>query len=351
MIAVGLMTCCTQPNTNKRQEETDNGIYYWRTTFNVSPAEQQFLADNNIRRLYLRMFDVDMAQRNMWENTQPQPVATLLFRDTANLNETMQLIDECVPTVFITLDALKSMQGNEAEFANKITTRILNMCSYNGFIDKVHEAQIDCDWTTSTEDSYFLLLSLMRSNLKTNNIHLSTTIRLHQLRTDPPPADRGVLMIYNTGSLRIPETDNSILTFDAAVQYLKNMDYALPLDYAFSTFSWGVWFRKNQFMAILHKQDYSDATLYKPLFTSNQESQPTDHIRYEVLQNHTIEGHILQKGDIIRFESSDCATIQAIKNLLPFTENTSIILYHLDENNLNNFTRHETETLYSRPAN
>mgnify|MGYP006916092652 FL=1 len=227
IIAVGLMTCCTQPNTNKRQEETNNGIYYWRTTFNVSPAEQQFLADNNIRRLYLRMFDVDMAQRNMWENTQPQPVATLLFRDTANLNETMQLIDECVPTVFITLDALKSMQGNEAEFANKITTRILNMCSYNGFIDKVHEAQIDCDWTTSTEDSYFLLLSLMRSNLKANNIHLSTTIRLHQLRTDPPPADRGVLMIYNTGSLRIPETDNSILTFDAAVQYLKNMDYAL----------------------------------------------------------------------------------------------------------------------------
>ena len=39
IIAVGLMTCCTQPDTNKRQEETDNGIYYWRITFNVSPAE------------------------------------------------------------------------------------------------------------------------------------------------------------------------------------------------------------------------------------------------------------------------------------------------------------------------
>ena len=38
---------------------------------------------------------------------------------------------EIIPTVFITLDALRSHEGNEGELARRITKRALNMCSYN----------------------------------------------------------------------------------------------------------------------------------------------------------------------------------------------------------------------------
>jgi hypothetical protein len=214
------------------------------------------------------------------------------------------------------------------------------MCSYHGFRDKVHEVQIDCDWTKTTESTYFYLLDEMRDILHTQGIILSATIRLHQLRTAAPPVDRGVLMLYNTGSLKHPETKNSILSYADAMPYLKKMNYSLPLDYAFPNFGWGVWFRNNDFQAILHQQDYSDENLY----------EQTDSTHYRVIKNHYNEGHWLIYSDIIRKEISDMAVIEQIKQHLPLSEKNSIIMYHLDEKNLQNYSNYETTTFYSYPA-
>jgi hypothetical protein len=267
-------------------------------------------------------------------------VATIQFRDSANLAQVMQRMEECVPTIFITLPALKNIQWDSKEYAPKICTRILNMCSYHGFIDKVHEVQVDCDWSKSTELQYFNLLEEMRYILHAHGIQLSATIRLHQLRTSVPPVDRGVLMLYNTGSLKHPETKNSILSYADAMPYLKKMNYSLPLDYAFPNFGWGVWFRENSFQAILHQQDYSDENLY----------EQTDSTHYRVIQEHFNEGHWMVCGDIIRKEASEISVIEQLKQRLPFTEQTSIIMYHLDEDNLKNYSTYETTTFYSYPT-
>lgn len=336
-----LFVGCKEQGIHDYPRNAYNSVYYWRTTFNVSDAEQQFITKHNVKRLYLRLFDVDMSKRNLWEALSPQPIATIQFPDSANLALVMQQVDECVPTVFITLHALKQMPWHEAnDYAQKICTRILNMCSYHGFRDKVHEVQIDCDWTETTENTYFRLLDEMRYILHAQGIILSATIRLHQLHTSAPPVDRGVLMLYNTGSLKHPETKNSILSNVDAMPYLKRINYSLPLDYAFPNFGWGVWFCNNAFQAILHQQDYSDENLY----------EQTDSTHYRVIKNHYNEGHWLICGDIIRKEISDMVAIEQIKQHLPFSEATSIIMYHLDENNLKNLDNHEISTFYSRPA-
>ena len=70
---------CKGQEQGDYSRQTSNSIYYWRTTFDVSDSEQQFLIDNNVKRLYLRMFDVDMAKRRLYENLSPLPIATIQF--------------------------------------------------------------------------------------------------------------------------------------------------------------------------------------------------------------------------------------------------------------------------------
>ena len=342
LLIIFVLPSCQKKNDLDPSHTRANGIYYWRTTFDVSEAEQQFLAARNVKRLYLRLFDVDMSKRNLSEVLSPQPVATIQFRDSDNLAQVMQIVDECVPTIFITLPALKNMQWEASEYASKICTCILNMCSYHGFLNKVHEVQIDCDWTESTESQYFHLLDEIRHIMHGHGIQLSATIRLHQLRTAAPPVDKGVLMLYNTGSFKHPDTHNSILSYDDAMPYLKKaLHYNLHLDYAFPNFGWGIWFRNNTFHAILHQQDFTNDSLYEQISSTH----------FRVIKDHCVqEGYWLQRGDIIRKEVAEMAVIEQLKQQLPFDKQTSVIMYHLDENNLNNYTHDETTTFYSYPA-
>ena len=343
LLAVVFLTACDKAPARRTpvvKDESFNGIYFWRTTFDVSAKERAFLKEHEIDRLYLRLFDVDVAQQNLLESSQPTPIATIIFTDSVATAKTISLVRDIVPVAFITLPALKGMRYAEKEYAWKLVTRMLNMSSYHQFRDKVTEIQIDCDWTPSTEHIYFALLGEIKELLKKEQIMLSVTIRLHQLRTAPPPVDKGVLMVYNTGSIKEPKTINSILTVEDAAQYLSHNSvekYKLSLDYAFPTFSWGVWFRCNQYLGILHRDNYENPHYYSMI----------DSTHFEVLHPHVIEERCLQKGDIIRLEKSDYETIIKTKSLLPFGGNRhSIILYHLDANKLKDYESEKIDYLY-----
>lgn len=327
-------------NTSLGTGEQFNGIYFWRTTFNINDKEKDFIRENNINRLYLRLFDVDNVLQNGYST--PFPIATLIFPDSATTAQTTSLVQEIVPVCFITQQAIMVMRYNEHNYAEKIVRRMLNMCSYHGFRNKVNEVQIDCDWTQQTQECFFNLLKEIKSLLAAEGISLSVTIRLHQLRLTPPPADNGVLMLYNTGSIKNPDTKNSILSFADAYQYLTNSavkKYGIPIDYALPVFSWGVWFRDNRYMGILHQTDYSNSEYYTMI----------DNTHYQVRQPHFIEERLLQKGDIIRFEKSDYKTIMQVKARLPFQNGTpSVILYHLDNNKLQEYETTQITNMYRR---
>lgn len=245
-IVLSLAGCSNQKVTNDMRKH--NSIYHWKTTFNMDSTEIEFMHKHNIDRLYLRMFDVATEPDYLNGGTDIVPIATTEFVTTVPNNV------EIVPVTYITIEALRAMNGREPEFAELIVKRLLAMSSYNE-CGTIKEIQLDCDWTSSTKSSFCKLCQLIKDSLHTQHIALSVTVRLHQLQETPPPADRGVLMIYNTGALKDIETRNSILHIDDVKPYIKQCKYPIPLDFAFPIFGWGVKFEGNRFVSIVPYDD------------------------------------------------------------------------------------------------
>lgn len=315
-----------------------NAVYYWKTRFALSGADTAFLRQHDVGRVYLRLFDVDVQTDPLQGGDPVIPVGTAVF------DGTMPDSLDVVPVVFITVRAMEKMMDLSAEdyYAGRIVTRILNMADYHG-LGPLREVQLDCDWTESTQQAFYRLCSEARRLLDEREVMLSATIRLHQLRQDPPPVDRGVLMLYNTGAVTLPGTGNSIIDVDDVRRYLGGnpVRYALPLDFAYPTYGWGVWFRGREFMGLLHHTDYGDATRYVP------DGDGMLRVRCE----HVLEGHLLRVGDRIRPESSPFASVLSVKRMVDdaFPDQPhSNILYHLDSTNLSKYTPDEIRSLYRR---
>ena len=239
------------------------------------------------------------------------PNATIAFRE--EIPEGVEI----VPVVYITLDALRLINSPNHDYAEVITQRILNMADFND-LGNIREIQLDCDWTQHTQEGYFAFCQAMKDKLKPLGIQLSCTIRLWQLACDCPPVDRGVLMLYNTGTITNPNTNNSILDIDDVAAYLKGKLYDLPLDYAYPTFSWYVWFRNDTYMGLFH-----------------------DH-----------PGEEIEAGDVVRYEQVSFDELKSLDSLVrlkkPNADNASVILYHLDSANLSNYTTDEIRQIYRR---
>ena len=288
--------------------EKHNSIYYWKTTFDISPTEMEFLKKHDIERLYVRMFDVAIEQNLLSETKEVVPIATTKFVSEVPTNL------ELVPVTYITIDALRAMEGKEYDFATLIVERLLAMSSYNN-CGEIKEIQLDCDWTSTTKSSYNKLCQRVKDLLHFKGIDLSITIRLHQLQETAPPADRGVLMLYNTGALKNPDTTNSILNINDVKPYIKSKKYSLPLDYAYPTFGWGVKFVNGKFVSIV-----------------SEESRPTS------------------KEERIRHERPTSIEILDVKRLVESKlgkPERGNIIYHLDESQLKNYTNNEIAKILS----
>ncbi|MDE6316866.1 MAG: hypothetical protein K2L73_00520, partial [Muribaculaceae bacterium] len=187
-------------NTQPCHKET-NGVYYWKTVFAPDSAELAFIAGHDVGRIYLRMFDVTVNPDtdSSPDKTIPNASVRVDYSAYYTLMQDSLSTKEFVPVVYITLDALRMMEGEEDVLARNIVSRVKSMVNYNS-LPNVAELQLDCDWTVSTELSYFNLCKEVKNELKTAALpwRLSSTIRLHQLRRETPPVDCGVLMVYNT---------------------------------------------------------------------------------------------------------------------------------------------------------
>ncbi len=149
-------------------------------------------------------------------------------------------------------------------------------------------------------------------------------------------------MVYNTGAIQKLSTQNSILSETDVRQYLKGdtVKYDLPLDFAWPTYGWGVWFRDGKFRGLLHHTDYSDTSLYE------KKADGTFRVIYE----HQLEGHALLPGDRIRPENSPYTAVIAVKALVEQSfpgQNHNNILYHLDSLNLSYYSSDEIQDFFS----
>jgi hypothetical protein len=214
-----MLTGCQQQSPMPQQ----NSVYYWRTEWHLDSVERNFLKQYDIQKVYCRYFDVVM------RNDEPMPNATISFAEPVDPSLSI------VPTVYITEDC---MHSEHKGLAKKIVERIIQMNETND-VKQVKEIQIDCDYTGRSMKTYYQFLEDMRKIADQHDMRLSTTIRLHQLSMEVPPADYGVLMLYNTGNPQKYAERNPILDIRDVMPYISKLDdYALPLATAYPVFLW-----------------------------------------------------------------------------------------------------------------
>ena len=226
---------------SKQQGEKTNAVYYWSTTFKSDSIQQSFLRQHHIKKIYLRFFDVVVDEQG---NVMPN--ATVRFATPVPKDV------EIVPVVYIVNDCLyRSID----KLDSLILQRVTQMCETND-ITPFRELQIDCDWTARSRTHYFQVLSRLNERAKKQGVVLSATIRLHQLGEAPPPVEKGILMLYNTGDVTRLDCEHPILDMKDAAPYLRKLSkYRLPLATAYPVYAWRVLFRKGKFVGILHSDD------------------------------------------------------------------------------------------------
>lgn len=275
-------------------------VYYWSTTLNMDSTKTAFIKKYSISRVYLRYFDVvdDEAGRAM-------PNATLSFA-----TKVPQGID-IVPTVFV---MPQSLRHDRHHLARLIVRRVLQMSQTND-VHNVREIQIDCDWTLSTRQLYDDFMQAMLNECHSRGLQLSSTIRLHQLSQLPPPADRGVLMMYNTGDATNIKCHKPIFDMRHAAPYLKYIaQYGLPLSTAYPIFAWRILFRGGRFVGFVHYDG-----------------------EYPMLPDDSIAIRQPSASDIME-------AVKAVQSLRP-EANAETILFDLSNNNINHLNHKDYETI------
>ena len=282
IIAVVLLATVMMTGCQYSDMPQENAVYYWRTEWRTDSVERAFLQQYHINKIYCRYFDVVMNS-----DGEPMPNATIRFVQDQLANIKL------IPTVFITEDCMHKAHNG---LAKKLVDRIVQMNETND-ITGVDELQIDCDYTARSRKTYYDFLQAARDEAKKHGMRLSTTIRLHQLSMPVPPADYGVLMIYNTGDPNKFNERNPILDIRDVQPYLRYLaNYELPLAAAYPTFRW--------------IRNY---------------------------QNLHLE-HVAEPDEILKVK-------EAMEKKRPELRNT-ILTYHLDKENINHYKPETYEAIY-----
>lgn len=301
--------------------ERTRGIYHWKTTFDLTEQDIAFLQEHQISQLYVRVFDVGIEDEWEYDSDDVVPLGTTVFR--SSVPEGCQVI----PTVYITLNALNAYRGRETVLADLIVERVYAMASWND-LGEIKELQYDCDWTAGTRPMFEQLCEHTRRLLSERGAILSGTIRLHQIEEAYYPFDKGVVMIYNTGSLYDAGATNSIIDYDDVSKYLSvekrisrflkaRQENCTVIEMAYPTYSWGV--------------VYDSEKKFKRLVSRKDE--------YE-----------RDWSEYVRWETSEISDIIKVKGLVDRTigrASRGNIIYHLDSGNLTKYDYDEIENIYN----
>ncbi len=264
-------------------------MYYWKSEMDFDRSDADFFRETGIETLYVRFFDLGWDEAHGAIPTAEFKTRNLYLKD---LN--------VIPVIYIINETLEKTDYNDIPvLAGRMFEKIERMYSDYCKGGAIDEIQLDCDWTESTQSKYFTLIKEIRS--KSEKLIISATIRLHQIKyskkTGIPPADKGVLMYYNMGQIKSIKESNSILNNETGKQYMSEIrSYPLPLALALPAYSWGIWFRNNEFKGLVH--NINEKTIGTLSFL-----EKTFKNYYKVSTDTVYEGIYFRNGDIIRLES------------------------------------------------
>lgn len=320
-----------------QKKDNYRSFYYWKTTFNISPAEEKKLVQLHISKLYIRLFDVD------WDEVS----ATTLPVGKIRFQSAIPSFIGCVPVVYLTTKALQKTPDTSINvLADRIFYQAKKITDVNHI--RYQELQIDCDWTESTRDKYFSLLRMLQIRENANNVSLSATIRLHQIKypvaTGIPPVKRGMLMFYNMGSLTASALRNSIYNARDAAKYTSYIHkYPLPLDIALPIFSWCIHSRNDHIIDLMRKLPASD-------FTNHPNFRIADSMTFVATTSFYYRGYYFLKDDKVILEEVNVLQCKAAARQasveLPNT-NKSVALFHFDSLTLAHYENKDLEEIFN----
>ncbi len=314
-VYASLLTSCNDGNVAV-------SFYYWKSVASADALQKTTLSDNDVKRLYVRYFDVKVNERNL-----PIPEAPL--RGTSEIFNNLEII----PVVYIKNDVFVKMS---AEYMPTFVADCADLIRQMNTHFKVSpsEVQFDCDWSPSTQKPFFDFLRQFR---KAYPAVLSSTIRLHQYKypktTGVPPVDKGVLMYYNMGKIGA-DTLNSVYERNTARRYLTpTTPYPLPLAVALPIFNWGIHIRGGKVVQLLSK-------IAKNELSALPQIERIATQRYRAKQSVFFAGIYLKQGDEIKIESiaQQQLTEMAddIKESVPNAIN-EVIFFDLDDKNIKKY--------------
>lgn len=321
----------------KQHHNVTPGFYYWKTLYRPTGFELGTLRNLSVRKMYLRLFDVDVNE----QTGGTYPVAPV--RITASDSNFAY-----VPVVFVTQRALLAAKDTDLPpLAEKICRFSEGICTENGI--RPAELQIDCDWTSGTHLKYFRLLQLIRRQPFMTGKLLSCTIRLNQVKyrqsTGIPPVDRGMLMCYGMGNLKRFGPYNSIFEPDGVKDYLHTLNtYPLDMDIALPLYDWCVVFRQGQFRGILHDMNPQE-------ISSSRVFKKTKGNLYTCLQDTVIHGYHFAGADVVRLEQTDYRDLLAVAGYSSArikNKDLNVLLFSCDSVTLSKFSKDELANIYDR---
>ena len=319
MLLVTLLVACSA-----KTEKINTAFYFWRTSFSLTETEQQYLKDLEVKKLYIRYFDVGL------QNNEPIPVAPVVFNEKPTGYNV-------VPVVYIKNEVF--LQNGDAD---SLAVKVYNYIQQiNQSADvTVNEIQFDCDWSLKSKQNYFQFID----QFKKLHPNVSATIRLHQIKypekTGIPSVNTGVLMYYNMGVIG-SDDDNSIYSQKTVKNYINSLqNYQLPLNIALPIFSWGVHVRNNQVTNLIGGLRVDDLT--------GDQFEKISENRFKVIKDVVFKGRYLAKDDEIKVEA---VSANQLKEMMHDIKQNSkhkpneIIFYDLNENNLKAYEKEDFKTV------
>lgn len=342
LIAIFLSLLCISCSHSSDKDKLPQGasMYYWRTTFAPDSAERMFLSEHNVKRLYIRMFDVVKRHGDI------KPNATIMFGDSVSLP-----VSEYVPVVFITNDVMTDTLPTGLH--KDIIDRVIAIASTHQ-LPVARELQIDCDWTSGTRQTFFAFMDSLTDMAHQRGMKTSVTIRLHQLDSQPPNVDYGVLMLYNTGDVSHPSDGNPILSHKAIHPYLRYLKrYELPLILALPNFNWPALYSseaEGEFKGLLYGFDeHRDTAIFRPAGSGKWKAVSSARYNSTVGDNEDVvlvtPGMLLTVWSSPEFDDMQ-AIIGAVSNERP-SITSGVILYDLQPSHLNIYTPQQYEKIFN----
>lgn len=326
------LAACGRQDASRTVPDPAPSVYYWRTVLDADSAELAFVQEHGIRKVYLHYFDVGLREGR------PVPLATLQFRRP--LPDTLEI----VPTVFLTEECL---HADTTMLAERLVERVLKMTRTH-HVRNARELQLDCDWAASSRQTYFDLLANVRERLRNAGWRLSVTIRLHQLSQPAPPADYGVLMLYNTGDFRKRTGRNPILDTRDVEPFLHALPrYPLPLCAAYPNYQWQLLYEGDNFRAILYDENLADSIVYAPIAGDSLYCVVSARTLHGALQS-DYDVHLKPGQEVIvhRPKANDLLHLHRRLEAMRPGLHAQTVLYHLDKRFLNQYSQDEYATLF-----